>query len=108
MYFRELSRCIIIEFDQPVQIFKGEQKAKVFGELSSAQHKASTVVGQLIKLSYQIYAMHDNLKATIAELIPSEGLPEVIDSYSIWLYTLKVHVHVTQDYTKLFPFFPNC
>ena len=45
MYFRELSRCIIIEFDQPVQIFKGEQKAKVFGELSSAQHKASTVVG---------------------------------------------------------------
>ena len=89
-----MSRAVILEYDQPEEIFVGEERDRVFHALSESKKNASAVVGLLINFAYKLYCV-DDLQSAVGQSIPGEVknvfsdlLPRLYDTYSLWLYTV--------------------
>lgn len=89
-----MSRVIILEFNKPDIVFKGEEKAFILQNIHEKKSVASSVIGKLINFAYNIYQV-PQLKMSVSTSFPSQLidkfdalLPRLLDTYSIWLYTL--------------------
>ena len=54
--FRNMCRTIVVEFRPLTNVYTGEEKATLFRQLGVARRQASSVIGQLIKLSGLLFS----------------------------------------------------
>jgi len=100
IFFRNLSRAIIIQFTPIQKVYVGKEKVDVFIKLHAVERSASSSIGQLILLGRTAFQfsdhdqkLYESVSTLVSELLQGQLL-RMADTYSIWLYaTIKVSIY---------------
>ena len=111
--FRNMCQAIVVEFRPSMNVYTGEEKATLFRQLGVARQQASSVIGQLIKLSGLLFSEEgfdylDGVVAVEVSRLLENSLPRQNDTYSVWLFTLLKVILEIHTFLNGTIFYPHC